>query len=211
MICLQHSYQNQVSRNQQQYHLCHINHTYYFEEDDGNGIIDHALPKNDREELWLHRWADECEGGYRVGCGDGGTVLDDEADVHVLVFLVLSDGDDPFELVDEVGKSKDDSKGDDGAKEAKEEDILEVLLEVIFFEIISSSKDHRRQQSIKEDLLTKVDILNISKKIDNQSKQQSNNDPNTSLVNEVYLQIVKERYFTMLQVFSNEDVQDDED
>ena len=90
-------------------------------------------------------WGDEGEGCDWVSSGDGSTILDDEADVHELVGFVLSDGDDPLKLVDEVGESKDGSEGDDGAQKSKEEDVFEVSLEILLFKVVASSEDHRGQ------------------------------------------------------------------
>ena len=135
----------------------------------------------------MHGWADECEGSNRVCGRDRSTVLDDQTDVHVLVFLVLSYGDDPFELIYKVGEAKNDTKGDDGTKEAEKKNVLEVFLEIILLEVVSSSKDHGWKESIEEDFLAEIDVTDFCKKIDNKAEKQSNDDADASLMNDMDL------------------------
>ena len=161
--------------------------TYDFEEDNSDCIVDHALSENDGEEFGLGGGADEGEGGHWVGCRYGSAVFDDEADVHVLVGLVLADGDDPLQLVDEVGQPEDGSEGDDGAQKAEEEDVLEVPLKIFLLQIVAARKNHGWQQSVEEDLLVKGHIVDISKGVHDEPEQQANKDADAGLVDDVDL------------------------
>ena len=77
--------------------------TYYFEEDDSYCIIDHAFPEDDREQFGLMNWTNKSEGSHRISGRDGCTILHYQTDVHVLVGLLLADGDDPLQIIDVEG------------------------------------------------------------------------------------------------------------
>ena len=129
-------------RSDQRCHLLYLIFTNDFEQNDGDCIIDHSLAKDDGEELGLHDWTYESESGYWIGCRYCCWIFYDQADIHVLIGFILSNRDDPLEFIYKVGQSKNGTKGNDGSKKSKEKDVLEVSLEILFFEVVASCKDH---------------------------------------------------------------------
>ena len=105
----------------------------------------------------------------------------------MLVLLLLADGDDPLELIDEVGESEDSSKGDDGAKKAKQKNVLKVALKVFLLEIVSACEDHGGEEAIEKYLFVEVDVRDVFGEVDQQSKEQSDDDADSGLVDHVDL------------------------
>ena len=81
-----------------------------------------------------------------------------------------SEGDNPIEFADEVGKAKDDSKGGDGSNKSIDEDVLEIFTKIFLLEIISSCKDHRGKQGIEEYFLIEVHPLNLPSNVERTSE-----------------------------------------
>ena len=99
----------------------------------------------------------------------------------------LADGNDEAEVVDEVGEAEDDPKGHDGAKEAEDEDVLEVLLEILLLEVVATREDHGGQQPVEEDLLVEVQVLYVFGEEHQQSEHQPDQDADPRLVDHVDL------------------------
>jgi len=75
--------------------------------------------------------------------------------------LLLAYRNDQVQMVNKIGEAKDGPKGHNGPQKAKDHDILEVLLEILLFEIVSSSEDHGRKKPVEEDFFIKVDISDV--------------------------------------------------
>ncbi len=99
----------------------------------------------------------------------------------------LADGDDEAEVVDEVGEAEDDPEGHDGAQEAEDEDVFEVLLEVLLLQVVSTGEDHGREQPIEEDLFVEVEILDVFGEEHEESEDEPDEDADASFVDDVDL------------------------
>ena len=122
--------------------LFYIRYTYNFEENDGDSIVDHSLSENDREKFGLHDWTNQSEGCNWICRWNCSAIFDDQTYAHKLIGFILSDGDDPFQFVNEVRESENGAESNDSSQKSKEEDVFEVPLEILFFEVVASCKDH---------------------------------------------------------------------
>jgi hypothetical protein len=64
---------------------------------------------------------------------------------------------------------------------------LKVFTKIFFLQIIPTSEDHRRQQTIEEDLLVEVNLVDIVYQIHDSSEDETNKNADTSLMNGVNL------------------------
>lgn len=92
-----------------------------------------------------------------------------------------------MKIVNQVRQSEDSPECDDGTQKAKQEYVLEVFLKILLFEVVSTREDHGWKQAIEEDLFVKVDIFDILRDVHDESEQKADDDPDASLMNEVYL------------------------
>lgn len=92
-----------------------------------------------------------------------------------------------MQMVDEVCKPENNSKGHDGSQQSKQQNILKVFTKIFLLEIVPTSEDHRRQQTIEEDLLVEIDLVDIVYQVHDGPEHKTDKNADTSLMNGVNL------------------------
>jgi len=90
-------------------------------------------------------------------------------------------------MVNKVGQSEYGSEGNDSSKKTEDKNVLEVLFEIFFLEIVSACKNHGWKQSIEKDLLIEINVFDIFGEEHQQTENQAYQNADSGLVDHMNL------------------------